>query len=87
MPEPTAQMLVAILTAYAGLGFLFALAFVTRGVGRVDPLAHVVPWTFRLLIMPGTIVCWPLLLVRWVNGSGAPPVEFTAHRLRATRRS
>jgi hypothetical protein len=86
MSQHTAEFIVTILTGYGAVGLVFALAFVTRGVGRVDPLAREAPWSFRVLIMPGSVVFWPLLLVRWVSGSVAPPVELNAHRLRARRR-
>jgi hypothetical protein len=85
MPHNLAAPLVAIVSGYLILGVLFAAPFVTRGVNRIDPLAPTAPWTFRLLMVPGTVVFWPLLLVRWLTGSIAPPVETNPHRLRARR--
>jgi hypothetical protein len=85
MSHHLAELLVAIASGYVLFGLLFAAAFVTRGVNRIDPLAPAAPWTFRALIVPGTAVFWPLLLVRWVTGSVAPPVETNPHRLRARR--
>ena len=35
---------------------------------------------FRLVIIPGVSLFWPLLLVRWVRRQG-PPRERNAHRL------
>jgi len=64
---------------YLAAGLVFALAFVTAGVQRVDPAAHGAPWGFRLLILPGAAALWPLLLARWVRGAG-PPEERNAHR-------
>jgi len=58
--------------AYAALGVLFALAFVTRGVQRVDPAAKTGTLGFRLLIVPGAVALWPLLLRRWVACGRAP---------------
>jgi hypothetical protein len=54
-----------VLLAYAGVGLLIAIAFVTRGVGVVDHAARGAPWPFRLLILPGAAALWPLILVRW----------------------
>ncbi len=51
--------------AYVAAGVLFAAAFVTWGVQRVDPAAKGAPLGFRLLIMPGCAALWPLLLRRW----------------------
>jgi hypothetical protein len=79
-----AQLLVGLAAFYAAAGALFAGPFVFRGLERIDPLGAGSPWSFRLLIVPGTIAFWPLLLLRWAAGSIAPPVEATAHR-RAAR--
>ena len=38
---------------YLTLGALFALAFVTRGVGRIDPAARNASLGFRVLLLPG----------------------------------
>jgi hypothetical protein len=86
MSQTLAEMLTWSVTAYSLLGVAFAVAFVSLGVGRIDPLARSAPWTFRALILPGAVVFWPLLLVRWASGSIAPPVELTAHRRRARQR-
>ena len=78
-----ATLLVGLAEWYAAAGILFALPFAVRGVARIDPLAAESPWSFRLLIVPGTVVFWPLLLLRWAAGSVAPPVEVNAHRSHA----
>ena len=46
---------------------MFAIAFVIKGIGRVDPVAEHAPLGFRLIVMPGVIALWPLLLVRWMR--------------------
>lgn len=79
-------MLLQGAAAYVGSGLLFALAFVVAGVGRVDPAARGAGWGFRVLIVPGCVIFWPLLAVRWAAGSRRPPTELTAHRRRAVRR-
>ena len=83
MTPSWAELVVGLATLYAVAGALFALAFVSRGVTRIDPLAAGSSWSFRLLIAPGTVVFWPLLLLRWAAGSIAPPIEANAHRRRA----
>jgi len=80
-----ANWIVGALGVYAALGFLFALAFVSRGIGRIDPAAQGAPWTFRLLVFPATVALWPLLARRWLGGSTEPPEESNAHRLAARR--
>lgn len=81
-----ASVLLQVAAAYVGTGLLFALAFVVGGVQRVDPSARGAGWVFRVLIVPGTVIFWPLLAVRWAVGSMHPPTELTAHRRRALAR-
>jgi hypothetical protein len=81
-----ASALLQIAAAYVGTGLLFAPAFVTRGVQRIDAAARGAGWGFRLLIVPGTVIVWPLLALRWAVGSMHPPTELNAHRRRAARR-
>ena len=76
------------LTRAAGLyllaGVAFALPFAFRWVNRTDPVAaHGTPG-FRLLVIPGSVLLWPLLLRRVLSGRTAPPVERNAHRNQAT---
>lgn len=80
-------MIAAILLSLAGLyllcGFIFAIPFVLVGVGRIDPHAAHGSWGFRILILPGTTLLWPLLAKRWIRGVHEPPEEKNAHRLSA----
>lgn len=76
----TAQLLVTVLGVYAVLGVLFAVPFVWRLAGRLDPAARQGTWGFRLLILPGVMALWPYLLARLAGGAVAPPDEWTAHR-------
>jgi hypothetical protein len=62
-----AQSLVMLSGLYAAVGVLFAIAFVVKGVERVDPVAAGAGWGFRLLILPGAAALWPLLLRRWLR--------------------
>jgi len=74
-----AAFLIALGVYLAG-GLAFAIPFVFTGVKRIDPHAAHGSWGFRLLIIPGTMVFWPLLLRRWIKGVPAPPEECNAHR-------
>ncbi|MEY4918536.1 MAG: hypothetical protein RL616_2449 [Verrucomicrobiota bacterium] len=69
-----------LLGFYFAAGFLFAVPFVVAGVKKIDPHAAHGPWGFRLLIFPGAMMFWPLLLRRWMKGVHEPPEENTAHR-------
>ncbi len=72
MAERIAGWIVALVAAYLAAGVVFALAFLFRGIERVDPAAHGARWGFRALIAPGVVALWPLLARRWwsaVRGS------------------
>lgn len=75
-----ARALIWVAAIYAWLGLLFALAFVSIGVTRVDMQARGAGWGFRLLILPGVVALWPLFLRRWLQGAAGPPSEINAHR-------
>jgi hypothetical protein len=64
-----AQLFIDVLAAYGLAGAIFAVAFVTVGIHRVDPVAEHAPLGFRLIVLPGAAALWPLLLVRWLRGS------------------
>jgi len=78
------EIFVLIVGVYVAIGLLFALAFVLRGVQRIDPAAKGGTWGFRLIIIPGVMALWPLMARRWAQGS-PPPAQRSAHRQRATR--
>jgi hypothetical protein len=64
-----AELLVDALTAYGLAGLVFAVAFVTMGIQRVDSVAEHAPLGFRLIVLPGVATLWPLLLVRWLRAA------------------
>ena len=64
-----AEVLVDALTAYGLVGLVFAVAFVTMGIQRVDSVAEHAPLGFRLIVLPGAAALWPLLLVRWLRAA------------------
>ena len=79
MPLPVAQLLVNLFLVYLLIGIVFAIVFVLRGVGVVDPVAREGTRGFKLLILPGCAAFWPWLLIRWLKGE-TPKDERNAHR-------
>ena len=61
------SLLLSLITAYIALGMLFAFAFVSIGIARVDPVARGASAGFRLMIFPGVTALWPLFLKRWLE--------------------
>ena len=80
MYERVATLLVGALYLYGIAGLVFAIAFVTTGVKRIDSQAIGSGVGFRVLIFPGSAALWPLLLRRWVSRTGEPPEERNPHR-------
>ena len=87
MPEALATALVNAVTLYLAAGAVLAPAIAWVGVRRLDPAAARATRGFKLLILPGIVLFWPLLLVRWIRGDTAPPEERNAHRLAARQRT
>jgi hypothetical protein len=50
---------------YGGIGAAVALAFVLYGIDRIDVAAHGA-YAVRPLLLPGLMILWPLVLIRWV---------------------
>jgi hypothetical protein len=62
-----AQVIAALLSVYAAAGVIFACAFVSFGIARIDGAAAGAPFGFRLIVIPGCAVLWPLLVKRWIT--------------------
>ena len=55
-------LVLMIIVVYLIAGFLFAIPFLWKGVGQIDEAAKGSGLGFRIIILPGAIVFWPLLL-------------------------
>ena len=58
------EFIVGLLTAYGTLGVLFAIPFLMFGISRIDSRANGAGLPFRLIVFPGVVALWPLLLQR-----------------------
>jgi hypothetical protein len=63
-----ADAIVSLVWLYAGFGLAFAVPFLIRGVERIDSQACGAGLGFRLIVLPGVVAFWPLLLRRWLSG-------------------
>lgn len=61
------MILATIIEMYAVVGLIFAVAFVSFGVQRVDASARGAGIGFRVIILPGVAALWPLLLRKWAR--------------------
>jgi len=64
-------MIIGIIISIVGLyilcGILFAIPFIIKGVTTIDQGARGTKLGFRIIILPGTIIFWPLLLKKWIK--------------------
>ena len=67
-----AEWFISLLGVYTGIGLLFAIAFRTVGISKVDPDSTGSGVGFRLIILPGVAALWPVLFTRWL-GKGRVP--------------
>jgi hypothetical protein len=61
------ELILKALTVYLVCGSLFAIAFIIKGVEKVDTSAQDSSLGFRIIIFPGAVVFWPLLLKKWLK--------------------
>jgi hypothetical protein len=63
------EMIFTIILIYLLCGLIFAFPFVVKGAAAIDETAHKSTLGFRLIIIPGTMVFWPVLLKKWLKAS------------------
>jgi hypothetical protein len=63
------DLIFTIVGIYLICGFVFALAFIFKGVQVIDEGAKDSTWGFRIIIIPASMVFWPLLLTKWIRVS------------------
>lgn len=60
-----ATIIIDAVCVYAVVGMALGLAFLLWGIDRVDPAAAGA-YAFRPLLIPGLVLLWPLVAVRWI---------------------
>ena len=61
------MLVIDLLALYAIAGAVTALAFVTFGIAHVLPAGTPVTLGARVLLIPGAVLLWPYVLLRWVR--------------------
>lgn len=56
------NILVYAFLAYIISGLVFGIWFIFKGVGQIDHGMEGAKWGMRLLLLPGSIGLWPVLL-------------------------
>jgi hypothetical protein len=66
------ETIVSILLIIAGLylltGIIFYFPFIRKGVHTFDDGVKSAPLMMKILIFPGTVALWPVLLKKWRKG-------------------
>jgi hypothetical protein len=62
-----AEAILILVLLYLTCGLLVGVPFIAVGAGRLDSAARATSLLFRLFILPGVVVFWPLLAVRWAR--------------------
>lgn len=63
------DFLFTIVGIYLICGFVFALVFVFKGARVIDETAGDSTIGFKIIIIPASMVFWPLLLTKWIRVS------------------
>jgi hypothetical protein len=68
--DTIAAILLGALVLYLAVGLMIAIAFVVSGVTKVQSA----PVTIgaRILLMPGALALWPIVLARWRKARRTP---------------
>ena len=61
-----AAIIVDCVTAWLAIGILAGVAFLFLGIDRTDHAARGA-YAFRPLLLPGLVLLWPLVLLRWYS--------------------
>ncbi len=63
------NILLMIIAIYLSCGLVFAIPFVMNGASKIDEGTHGATWGFKVIILPASIVFWPLLLKKWIRAN------------------
>jgi hypothetical protein len=60
-------VLLIVVALFLVCGLLISFFFLARGLSQIDEGTHGTGIGFRLVILPGIIVFWPVLLKKWLQ--------------------
>lgn len=62
-----------LLAIYACIGILIAIPFAFLAAHRILPEPADMTFGARVLIIPGAIIVWPIVLKRWLQSNSSGP--------------
>jgi hypothetical protein len=60
-------ILLLMAAVYLLAGIVFTIFFQAKGLSKIDEGVHGSSWGFRIIIIPGCIVFWIVLLRKWIK--------------------
>ena len=67
------MIIIYIALAYLSLGTIFSIPFLVKWIHRLDEATYESGLAFKLTILPGSIIFWPVLLKKyWKSKSERP---------------
>lgn len=67
MTERIAEWIWLAVAAYAATGGLVAAVLMGVGLNRLDPSSASPPWRVAIILTPGLVALWPILLLRLLS--------------------
>lgn len=68
MLETIATIFLLLLALYVLIGIVFYFPFIKKGVHKIDEGVKDAPKFMKVLIFPGTVALWPILLKKVKKG-------------------
>lgn len=59
------MVILLIIAVYLLLGLIFSVVFIIKGIHKIDDTAASTGLGFKLILIPGITVFWPVLLNKW----------------------
>jgi len=63
------SIILTVLGIYLLIGVLFSIAFLWKGVSKVDPAAADSSFFFKVLLFPGMSFLWIFFLPKWLKSN------------------
>ena len=65
------MIIIYVALAYLSLGIIFSIPFLVKWVHQVDEATYESGIAFKLTILPGCIIFWPVLLKKYWKSKSA----------------
>ncbi|MEP5611946.1 MAG: hypothetical protein ABJP45_06835 [Cyclobacteriaceae bacterium] len=67
MIEIIVDIVLLLMGIYLMLGLLFSIYFLAKGAAKFDEDTKGSPWHFKLIIFPGIVLLWSILLFKTIR--------------------